>query len=220
MNRLPYKCLVLDHDDTVTDSTRHVHHPAFLEALNELRPGVSVSLDDYFRLNFHPGFMEYCEQALSFTPAEFEREMEIWKAYVAGHVPAAFPGMRELMQEQIARGGYVCVCSHSLQENILRDYRENGLPQPTLVYGWDLPRALRKPNPFALDDIMDRLQLSAKDLLVVDDLKPGFDMAAQRGVAFAAAGWAYAVPEIRRFMQKNAALYFDTVAALKGYLFD
>ncbi len=28
--KLKYKCLVLDHDDTVMDSTRLIHHPAFL----------------------------------------------------------------------------------------------------------------------------------------------------------------------------------------------
>ena len=37
---MKYKCLILDHDDTVMDSTAHVHHPAFLVALAELRPGV------------------------------------------------------------------------------------------------------------------------------------------------------------------------------------
>ena len=35
-----YKCLVLDHDDTVVDSTASIHYPAFLEALKILRPGV------------------------------------------------------------------------------------------------------------------------------------------------------------------------------------
>ena len=29
MSGLRYKCLVLDHDDTVMDSTRLIHHPAF-----------------------------------------------------------------------------------------------------------------------------------------------------------------------------------------------
>ena len=50
-----YKCLVLDHDDTVVNSTATIHYPAFLEALKLLRPGVTISLDDYFRENFDPG---------------------------------------------------------------------------------------------------------------------------------------------------------------------
>ena len=43
-----YRCLILDHDDTVVNSTATIHYPAFLEALKLLRPGVTISLDDYF----------------------------------------------------------------------------------------------------------------------------------------------------------------------------
>ena len=32
---MKYKCLVLDHDDTVVDSTASIHYPAFLEAAEE-----------------------------------------------------------------------------------------------------------------------------------------------------------------------------------------
>ena len=42
--KLKYKCLVLDHDDTVMDSTRLIHHPAFLVYLREVRPGFTISL--------------------------------------------------------------------------------------------------------------------------------------------------------------------------------
>jgi len=42
-----YKCLLLDHDDTVVNSTATIHYPAFLEALRLLRPGVTISLEDF-----------------------------------------------------------------------------------------------------------------------------------------------------------------------------
>ncbi len=220
MNGLKYKCLVLDHDDTVMNSTKHVHHPSFLVALEELRPGLTMDLDTYFRINFDPGFLPYCENVLHFTPEEFNRELEIWRAYVREHIPEAFPGVREIIREQFARGGYVCVASHSFKDNILRDYAANGLPEPTLIYGWELPREKRKPEPWALDEIMRILKLRPDDLLMVDDLKPGYDMAKCRNVPFAAAGWAYDVPEIRQFLQENCPLYFDTPDALYRYLFD
>ena len=218
--KLKYRCLVLDHDDTVTDSTRLIHHPAFLVYLREVRPGVSVSLEEYFRLNFHPGFLEYCEQVLHLTPAELDREMAVWTSYVATHIPKVFPGIREILTEQLRRGGAFAVVSHSLRENILRDYRANGLPEPSMVFGWELPREQRKPSPYALDRIMACMDLAPEELLMVDDLKPGYDMAAQRGVPFAAAGWAYDVPEIRAFLQENCPLYFDSTEALHRYLFE
>ena len=218
--KLKYRCLVLDHDDTVTDSTRLIHHPAFLAYLQEVRPGVTVSLEEYFRLNFHPGFLEYCEQVLHLTPAELDREMAVWTSYVATHIPKVFPGIREILTEQLRRGGAFAVVSHSLRENILRDYRANGLPEPSLIFGWELPREQRKPSPYALDRIMACMDLAPEELLMVDDLKPGYDMAAQRGVPFAAAGWAYDVPEIRAFLQENCPLYFDTTEGLYRFLFE
>ena len=216
---LKYRCLVLDHDDTVMDSTRLIHHPAFLEYLREVRPGSTISLEEYFRVNFHPGFLEYCEQVLRLTPAELDREMAVWKGYVATHVPRAFPGMKRIMEEQLRRGGSIAVISHSLRENILRDFEANGLPEPSMVFGWELPREQRKPAPFALDRLMAAMDLGPEDMLVVDDLKPGYDMARQRRVPFAAAGWAYDVPEIRTFMRTNTPLYFDTTEGLYRYLF-
>ena len=145
--------------------------------------------------------------------------MEVWLGYVATHVPLAFPGIKEIMAEQRRRGGSIAVISHSFRKNILRDYRENGLPEPSMVFGWELPRPLRKPDPFALDRLMAAMDLGPEDMLVVDDLKPGYDMAKQRGVPFAAAGWAYDVPEIRAFMKENSPLYFETVEGLYRYLF-
>ena len=189
-----YKCLVLDHDDTVMDSTTHVHHPAFLVSLAELRPGTTISLEDYFRVNFYPGFLEYCSEVLHFTEAEYARELEIWKDYVRDHVPAVFPGMARIIRRQKEAGGYVCVASHSLAKNILRDYRANGLPDPDLIFGWDLPHEQRKPAPYSLEQIMRQLGLRPEELLMVDDLKPGYLMAKACKVDFAAAGWAYEIP--------------------------
>ena len=54
---------------------------------------------------------------------------------------------------------------------------------------------------------------------MVDDLKPGYDMAKRCGVPFAAAGWAYDVPEVAQFMRRNCDLYCRSVQELSDYLF-
>ena len=126
--------------------------------------------------------------------------------------------MRELLERHRAAGGTIAVVSHSLSANIRRDYRQNGLPEPDFIYGWDFPPEQRKPNPFPLEQLMGELGLRPEQLLMVDDLKPGYDMCRACNVPFAAAGWANDVPEIRRFMQKNCDFYFKTVAELDAFL--
>ena len=215
-----YRCLVFDHDDTVVDSTAHVHHPAFLDILARIRPGVTVSLEDYFRLNFDPGFIAYCEETLRFTPEEMAFEYSVWQEWVRTHIPAAYPGVKEIMERELAGGGHICVISHSVDVNIRRDWAVNHLPEPEIVYGWEQPRERRKPAPWPLLQVMEQLQLQPQEVLMIDDLKPGYDMAKACGVDFAAALWAHEVPEIRAFMRKNCERCFDTPAALEQWLFD
>ena len=215
---MTYKCLVFDHDDTVVNSTATIHHPCFEEYLRQYRPGRSCSLEDYFLKNFDPGFIPMCRGEYGMTDAELEQEAAFWRGYVRDHIPTAYPGIRQIMERQKAQGGLVCVVSHSFDDNILRDYAANSLPVPDAIYGWERPERERKPWPFPLEDIMARFALAPSELLMIDDLKPGFDMAARVGVDFAAVGWAYDIPAIEDFMRRNCPLYFKTVADFAAWL--
>ena len=99
-----------------------------------------------------------------------------------------------------------------------RDYAANGLPAPDAVYGWERPEDERKPSPFPLRDLMRRFSLRPEELLVIDDLKPGYDMARAAGVDFAAVGWANDIPQIEDFMRANCERYFKTVEELDAFL--
>ena len=89
-----------------------------------------------------------------------------------------------------------------------------------MIFGWESPPEQRKPNPWPLEQIMQTLRLKPEELLVVDDLKPGYDMCQAAGVPFAAAGWANDIPEIETFMRANCGTYCKTVKDLYNYLFD
>lgn len=218
---MKYKCLVLDHDDTVVDSTASIHYPSFLAYLAEYRPHLVDNYDreTFFRKNFDPGIFALFREEIGLSDEELEEEDRFWREYVKKHTPHAFPGMSEIIDEYLTRGGTIAVVSHSYREYIERDYRANGLKMPTLVYGWDFPAEQRKPAPYPLLDIMARLSLEPSDILVVDDLKPGYDMARAAGCDFAAAGWAYNVPEIEAFMRANCDYYLPTVESLSDLLF-
>lgn len=213
-----YKCLVFDHDDTVVNSTATIHHPCFQEFLDQYRPGMRYSLEHYFLKNFDPGFLPMCREEYGMDDETLQAEMDYWRAYVKDHIPAAYPGIREIMERHRARSGLICVVSHSMEDNILRDYRENGLPEPNAVYGWGQPVERRKPYPWPLQEIMRRFSLEPEELLMIDDLKPGYDMALSCGVPFAGVGWANDIPEIERFMRLNCHVYFKTVEELAAFL--
>ena len=211
-------CLVLDHDDTVVNSTATVHFPCFQAFLKLYFPQCNYTLEEYFLKNFSPGILELLRDEVGMDDEMLQQEHRFWDAYVQQHVPQCYEGMRELLWKHKEAGGLICVVSQSFAKNILRDYRENGLPEPDLVFGWEYPAHQRKPKPYPLQQILLKTGLKREELLVVDDLKPGYDMAKACGIKFAAAGWAYNIPQIEAFMRENCDLYFKTVAELAEYL--
>ena len=215
-----YKCLVLDHDDTVVNSTAVLHYPSFLAFLDVVRPGLSAryTLEDYFEKNFAPGIMELFTDEIGLSAQEVDEEFRFWQSFIKTRIPAVYPGMREILQRHRQEGGILTVVSHSMRDTIVRDYRENGLPEPDLVYGWELPPEQRKPSPWPLLRIMETFGLRPEEMLMLDDLKPGFDSARACGVPFAASGWANDVPVIESFMRKNCDYYFKTVEELDAFL--
>lgn len=213
-----YRCLVMDHDDTVVNSTATIHFPSFLAYLQKVRPEKTYTLEDYFSKNFDPGIISLFTDELGFSKREMDEEFAFWQEYVKTRVPKAYPGIREILERHKAEGGLLAVISHSVRDTIVRDYRENGLPQPDVIFGWELPEHQRKPHPWPMEQLMQRYGLRPEEILTVDDLKPGYDMCRACGVPFAAAGWANDVPEIERFMRQNCDFYFKTVAELDAFL--
>lgn len=179
---------------------------------------MECSLEHYFRKNFDPGFLEMCRGEYGMTEEDLADETQFWRAYVSNHIPEAYTGIREIMERHKEQGGILCVVSHSFEDNILRDFAYNGLPTPDAVYGWSRPEQERKPHAFPLEDIMRRFSLRPEEILMIDDLKPGFEMAKSCGVDFAAAGWSNRIPEIESFLREGAEQYFTSVEELSAYL--
>ena len=213
-----YKCLVFDHDDTVVNSTATIHHPCFVEYLDLYFPGRTCSLEEYFLKNFDPGFIPMCKDEYGMSDEELEGEALFWRNYVKDHIPDAYPGIRQIMERQKAEGGLLCVISHSYDDNIRRDYAANSLPEPDAIFGWEQPPERRKPEPWPLQELMRRFDLKPHELLMIDDLKPGYDMASACGVDFAGVGWSNDIPEIEAFMRANCSMYFKTVDELAAFL--
>ncbi len=217
---MKYKCLVLDHDDTVTKSTPSIHYPSFLEAQIEMRPDMKpYSLEEFVSYCFEPGFHSLRDHILGFNPMEVKRQQEIWKDYTQRITPKLYDGISDIIHSFVNAGGYICVVSHSEEKIIYRDYQEQLGMVPDLVFGWGGEERKMKPNPYPLETIMKKLNLLPTDLLVVDDMKPGLDMARTCDVDFACAGWSHIVPSITEYMRKHADYYFTDVPQLANLLF-
>lgn len=87
-----YKCLVLDHDDTLVNSTATIHFPCFCEFLKEVRPNAKAyTLEDYFRKNFDPGILPFFTEEVGLSPQELDYEFRFWQNYVKPASRRHFP---------------------------------------------------------------------------------------------------------------------------------
>ena len=215
---MKYRCIVFDHDDTVVNSTVNVHYPCFVDFMKIHRPGMHFSLEEFMQYNFNPGVLPFLRDICGMSDEELKQEEAFWVDYCRSHVSEAFTGIREIMESHRRQGGIIAVISHSFAENILKDYRHNGLPEPDIVFGWEQPGAERKPAPTPVLKTMEKFSLKPRDVLVVDDLKPGLDMARAAGVDFAAATWCFDIPANEAFMRKNADYCFRKVSEMKEML--
>ncbi len=218
---LKYPCLVLDHDDTVVQSEATVNYPFFVYILDQFRPGTTITLEEYVQGCCNLGFAQMCRKWYGFTEQELVEEYKGWQDYILEHIPDPFPGIEKIIRQQKEEGGIICVVSHSSDVNILRDYQHHFGMEPDAIYSWDLPEHLRKPSTYALEDIMKRYGFSADQLLVVDDLKPAWEMASRAGVPIAFAAWGRReYPEISAEMNALCDYSFDSTEKLYKFLFD
>lgn len=217
---LKFPCLVLDHDDTVVQSEATVNYPYFCYILDKFRPGTTITLEEYTHGCFHMGFADMCRNKFGFSEQELAEEYLGWKEYIRDHIPDPFPGIEQIIRRQKELGGMVCVVSHSSAETISRDYRTHFNLLPDDIYGWDLPEEQRKPNPYPLEQIMKKYGFTPEQILVVDDMKPAWEMARKVGAAIAFAQWGKAdSPEICAEMQTICDYAFTAPQDLEEFLF-
>ena len=216
-----YKCLVLDHDDTVVQTMRTLSYPFWCLELEQFRPGVTMSLEEYILKCYEYGFADMCRICFGFTDEELSLEHRQWMAYILQNIPEIYPGIDRIIRRQKEAGGLICVVSHSSFDNINRDYRIHFGIQPDAIYGWDRPPQERKPNPWPLQDIMERFHLAPEEILVVDDMKLACQMAQPLGVAVGYAAWDdMGVPQLREEMEKICDFTFYSIKELEDFLFE
>lgn len=215
-----YKCLFLDHDDTIFNSTRTIHYPAFLKTLSTLRPlETDLSFETFFEMCYELGFEKICDEVYHFDQDELKIEYAIWKQYTKASIPLPFEGIDLILKDYVNQGGKIVVVSHSESSEIKRDYRTHFGFEPDLVFGWELGSEYRKPNPYPIVQTLQTFQLKPEDCLVIDDMSLGLEMAQVFKIDFACAAWSHTSGKIKAEMLKSSTYYLEEVNDLRPLIF-
>ena len=218
---LKYKCLVLDHDDTVVQTERYIGFPYFKQYIEQIRPGQTVNFEEYVHDCSGMVFADMCRARWNMTDEECAAEYKGWCAYYSSHEHPIFPGIDRIIRRQKEEGGLVCVVSLSPARDILRDYETHFGILPDDLYDHDMPPHMRKPNTYPLEQIMEKFSLKPDEILVVDDLKLAWMMAHPLGVKVAYAAWSkIEFPDLTAEMREICDYSFDSTADLEKFLFD
>ena len=214
-----YKCLITDHDDTLLDSTVEIHYPCMLECLDKLRPGTPLSFDEFAHYNFDLGFHAYATDVLHLTPEEKVKQAAIWHKWVETHHAAFFPRAIEVLTRFKDAGGIVVVSSHNEAKHIIKDFEHAGCPLPDAIYGWDLDIEKRKPAVYTIEQIEQQFGIAREEMVMLDDMKIGYNMCKAAGVDFIYADWARKPERLRREMRACADFTAENFLEVENILF-
>ena len=218
---MKYKCLILDHDDTVVQTEKTIGYPYFRDYIERIRPGQTLSYPEYVKDCNNMVFADMCRERWQMTEEELTEEYLGWKAYSRINIPEVCEGIGNVIRRQKEAGGIVCVSSLSTREIIERDFLHHFDFLPDAIYDYDLPVHQRKPNTYALEQIMADYGLKPGEILMVDDMKLGWAMANAIGADTAFAGWSKTeFPELCAEMRDICTCSFDSPQELEKFLFD
>lgn len=195
--KLRYKCLIMDHDETTVTLAKETHYQAYLEAARELLPDHKpISWNEWVRTNHYIGPWVYIENLFK------DCGLDDWKTKAKAHWhkwmkrkvfdPSFIPGVLDVLKEFRARGGLVTVATNAPDKMVMAHYTAGTWATffPDFVMGYQDDHKLMKPNPYPLEQIMQKFNLKPEECLMVDDMTTGHKAAKACGVDSACAIWA------------------------------
>ena len=73
---LKFPCLVLDHEENVVQMEKTIGFPCFCQTLSRIRPGRSMTLEEYVRGCHELGFVDMCRQWCDFSDEEMQERIQ------------------------------------------------------------------------------------------------------------------------------------------------
>lgn len=206
---MKYKCILIDHDDTVAPTSEYIHFPSFKNSLEKLGFKEVITFEEYINYSYDPGFENLMTDILKLNEEKIKFIFDEWNKNTIGQIGIFYEEIKNFLIEFIQKDGIIGVVTHSRKDRIEKDYMYNLKFIPEDIYSWELGKDMRKPSIYPIENIKQKYGLSNEEILVIDDLKPGLIMAKNGKVDFLWAGWAYKNPCFLNEMIKNST-YFAT----------
>lgn len=220
---MKYRCLIIDHDDTTVDSTPSIHYLAHQEQMKRIGRESQIStLEEWFKVNFDPGFSIYIDSVLKLSDEEKKICYDIWREFTTVLTPPFFEGMLSLLDEFRRGGGIIAVVSHSEADIIRSHYeKQQEIPGflPDRIIGWTGDPEKQKPHTWPVDQIREQFNLAKEEILVIDDLRPGITMANKAGVDSVGVGWSHNIQVIREGIIDQCTYFLYSIKDLRNLIF-
>jgi len=201
----------------VSPTSEKLHYPSFKKSLKVLKPEVEITFEEYINYSFEPGFENFIKNILQLNEEETKVMYDNWERDTNNKIGVFYEEIKEFLLEFNKLGGIIAVVTHSDKKRIEKDYEYNLGFVPKDIYSWELGEEKRKPKPFPVLDIIKKYGISNEEILVIDDLKPGFLMAKEGNVDFLWAAWAYNKPIFNEYMENNAKYCIKSLIEFKEF---
>jgi len=203
---MKYKCLVLDHDDTVVKFSRVYQHPSVLLTIKTLRPIIEpLTIKEFNHHCFVYRFEHLCKIRYLFTDEEMKIEYTIWKSHTQSKQAQPFIGWKELLNNYRNQGGKIVVVSYSESKEIIRDYQDHFGFKPDLIFAYDHGLEKLKPHAYPIKTLIEKFNLKPEEILVIDDMPVGYEMAMNANVDFIWAQWAFFDETLNEYIIKTSS---------------
>jgi phosphoglycolate phosphatase-like HAD superfamily hydrolase len=150
------------------------------------------------------GFEHLCKERYQFNNEEMLIEYTIWKSFTQSKQAQPFDGWKELLNTFRNQGGKIVVVSYSESKEILRDYQDHFGFKPDLIFAYDHGPEKLKPHTYPIYTLMETLQINTDEILVIDDMPVGYEMAQKAQVDFIWAQWAFFDDTLNEHIKKTS----------------
>ena len=174
-----------------------------------------MNLREYMKVMWDEGLFKYYENHLHMNEQQILNAVEESRHYVESKERAKFfPGFIDFLKEFKRRGGIIEVVTFGREEAIYKHYKAltNDEIKPDIVFGWEKDKREQcKPYAYPVEEAMRRYNLNKEDVVVIDDMPAGIEMAHNAGVTVVGAMYGEGHEVLEEDMKKICDRVFDKV---------